>query len=197
MDRTLELRWFVNDPAPDIVRDWFDTLGSASKKERNDVYLLTESPACNVKWRSGNIQTKRRVRPPEPGDTPTGHTGWQECWHKWSFGTGDAPPERDDNLWVPVHKTRRQIERSLSNDIIIKIELTRIEACGESAWSVCIEAETRSPTQPLRDALGHAKYVWMEQTPDLPFSTDTSMGYSRWLHDIAGYPFPPVQANGS
>lgn len=195
MDRTLELRWFINDALPDAVQNWFDALGSASTKERSDVYLLTDSRACNVKWRSGKIQTKRRTRMPEPSTTPTGCDGWQECWHKWSFGTGDAPPEREGNLWVPVYKSRQQIERTLPDAIVIKIELTHVEACGESGWSVCIEAETESPTQPLRDALGHAKYMWMDDVPeDLPFSRDTSMGYSRWLHDVAGRPLPPVSA---
>lgn len=192
MDRTLELRWFIDAAMPDAVRDWFSTLGDASKKERNDVYLLTESPACNVKWRSGKIQTKRRMRPPSPARTPTGFKGWHECWHKWSFRTDDTPAEREENLWVPVHKARRQVERDLPTGIVVKIELTRVEACGESGWSVCIEAETKSPTQPLQDALGYAKYLWMAQAPDLPFSRDTSMGYSRWLHDVAGYPLPSV-----
>jgi hypothetical protein len=193
MDRTLELRWFIDAATPDAAQDWFDTLGDASTKERNDMYLLTGSPACNVKWRSGKIQTKRRMRAPTRAHTPTGFRGWHECWHKWSFGTGDTPPERDDNLWIPVHKVRQQIERDLPNGIVVKIELTRVEACGEAGWSVCIEAETESPTQPLQDALGHAKYMWMEQVPDLPFSRDTSMGYSRWLHDVAGHPLPPVE----
>lgn len=191
MDRTLELRWFANeDTPPDRLHDWFDTLGDASQKERSDVYLLTAAPACNVKWRSGKIQTKRRVRAPNSAVTPTGYTGWQECWHKWSFKTDDAPPERDANLWVRMQKVRHQVTKLLPNDIVIKIELTRVKACNETAWSVCIEAESTSPTQPLADALGHAKYLWMSDLPaGLPFSEDTSMGYASWLHEVADHPF--------
>lgn len=192
MDRTLEIRWFVDDKTDvEALHDWFDTLGNASSKERDDVYVLTDSPACNVKWRSGKIQTKRRMRTPTPTTTPSGHTGWEECWHKWSFGTDDNAPT-DSALWIDVYKARQQVTKSLPSGIEIKIELTQIKACGETAWSVCIEAETTDPAQPLADALGHAKYLWLTDLPDVAFTQETSMGYARWLHHVAGRPLPPL-----
>lgn len=197
MERTLEVRWFVDGPVPFSVNDWADALGLTPESARTDLYLVSKDGGMNVKLRDEKVQTKRRLEGPSPISLTEDVRGYQEHWVKWSFPMLDDAPDlfRDDptGLWVPVHKERRQrlldpsdygelLGTSLDTPARSKIELTEVNASGHEAHTICVEAEGREEAlQETLEAVGAALFGH-DDAPSL--QPNASLGYAKWLSTL-------------
>lgn len=209
MDITLEVRWFVPGAVPDAVADWFDDVGAERESERTDLYLVSSDPTLNVKLREGKLQTKHRIGGPSPTRWGESLAGERERWVKWSFELDDDAPDLFDDdptgLWVPVHKRRDQLElddddqharlngtMTTTNPADAALELTRVEAAGHEAWTVCVETE--GPPQALEATLQQvSRHLFAGGFPH-PLPTEQSMGYVGWLTTLPGDVGAPREA---
>lgn len=197
MTLTLEARWFGAPPLPDVLREWFNTLGTIRTSAQTDLYLPAEDPALNLKLRDNQLQIKRRLA--GPFRTSLGPTAAGRCeqWVKWSFDLEEASSLWDEDptaLWVPVKKTRHQLtippeaQSSLTTDLptsppaSIEAELTVLEADSESAWTFCVEAD--GPTGSLVETLTSAAPLLLDDRLPISLSTEQSFGYVRWLQQL-------------
>jgi len=196
---TLEVRWFVvGTPSSDVIR-WIEERGAGADSARTDLYLVSDDPAMNVKLREGKVQTKHRIGDRTPISFADTVEGIQERWVKWSFPTIEQHHDLFDDdptgLWVPVHKerTRLKISPDEQADLLprliesdpaeAKLELTRVRAEGEEAWTICMEAEGRPDALPgTLQQMGN--YLFGQGTPP-SLSRDHSYGYARWIQTLA------------
>lgn len=201
MDVTLEVRWFIPGAVPDAVATWFDEVGAERESERTDLYLVSTDPTLNVKLREGKLQTKHRIGTPDATRWGDALAGERERWVKWSFDLDDDAPDLFDDdptgLWVPVHKRRDQLELDddaqadrLNGTMVTadpadaKIELTRVEAAGHEAWTVCVEAEG-DPAKLEATLQQTSRHLFAAGFPH-PLPVDRSMGYVGWLASLPG-----------
>jgi len=202
MDQTLEVRWFYDGPAPDDVVEWFTSLNPGQQREWEDVYLISDDPALNVKLRGGKIQLKRRSGDQTVTTFSEGVQGVREYWQKWSFPLTDSAPDlfHDDSsaasdLWLSVVKSRLQRkytpdEQHALLDTLDEadpahalVELTRVSHGEHAAWTLCMEAE--GPMQALPGTLRQmGRYVFRTGFPPT-LTPSHSFGYVRWLERIA------------
>jgi len=198
MERTLEVRWFYEGRAPDDVVAWFNTLNPRQHPKREDLYLISDDPSLNVKWRSGQIELKRRSGNRSETAFAEHVRGIQEYWQKWSFPlTKDALDlQHNDpsNLWLRVEKARLQRvympseQRALLGTLSepdpanALVELTRVTCGNCSAWTICMEA--KGPTRALPGTLRRmGRFVFSRGTsPTLELSQ--SFGYVGWLKHV-------------
>ena len=196
---TLEVRWFVvGTPSSDVIR-WIEERGAGADSARTDLYLVSDDPAMNVKLREGKVQTKHRIGDRTPISFADTVEGIQERWVKWSFPTIEQHHDLFDDdptgLWVPVHKerTRLKISPDEQADLLprliesdpaeAKLELTKVRAEGEEAWTICMEAEGRPDALPgTLQQMGN--YLFGQGTPP-SLSRDHSYGYARWIQTLA------------
>jgi len=198
MDDTLEVRWFVDGPAPAAVTDWIQSVGAEPETTRTDLYLVSGDPAMNVKLREGKVQTKHRIGDRTPISFADAVEGLQERWVKWSFPTEEQHHDLFDDdptgLWVPVHKERMRLEidpdeqPDLLDHLIepdpaeAKIELTEVRADGHEAWTICMEAEGRPEALPgTLQQMG--TYLFGQGTPP-ELRPEASFGYARWIQTL-------------
>ncbi|WP_103021171.1 hypothetical protein [Salinibacter altiplanensis] len=210
MTVTLEARWFGPAPLPGALQEWFTSSGSAETSTQTDLYLPAEDPALNLKMRDDQIQIKRRLAGPLSTTFSDAASGRCEQWGKWTLDlAGPSSALWDDDptdLWVPVEKTRHQ--RSFAPDeqpaltdalpttppATLDAELTTVEAAGNTAWTLCLEAE--GPAQGLADTLMAAGPVVLDETLPVSLTPDQSFGYVRWLQQrptVTTRPAPDVQ----
>ncbi|MFB6248912.1 MAG: hypothetical protein ABEL97_10120 [Salinibacter sp.] len=198
MDDTLEVRWFVDGAPPAPVVDWVEALGAEAETTRTDLYLVSDSPAMNVKLREGKVQTKHRIGDRTPITFGDAVHGVQERWVKWSFPTREQHHDLFDDdptgLWVPVHKERlrREIDAEEQKDLLdhmiepdpaeAKIELTEVRAEGQRAWTICMEAEGRPEALPGTLQQMGTHLFGQGDPPSLP--TKRSCGYARWIQTL-------------
>jgi hypothetical protein len=198
MEHTLEVRWFYDGLPPDDVVAWFSNLNPAQHPVREDLYLISDDPSLNVKWRNGRIELKRRSGDRVEASFAEGVQGTREEWQKWSFPlTKDAPNIRHNDpssLWLAVEKSRLQRvykpseQRALLGTLDepdpanALVELTRV-TCGDcTAWTICMEA--KGPAHALPGTLRQmGRFVFSHGIP-LDLSPLQSFGYVRWLERI-------------
>lgn len=201
MDDTLEIRWFAPGTPPSHVTDWITDLGAESESNRTDLYLLSEDPAMNVKFREGQLQTKHRIG---DGDTVRVNervSGTRERWIKWSFPLDDDAPDLINSdptgLWVPVHKQRlqvdldpdEQIERlrdanlavTEPNPVEALAELTVVRSGDTISWTVNVESEGAADR--LTSTLEQIVPLFFAD-PTISFEADASFGYAEWLRSV-------------
>jgi hypothetical protein len=187
MDRTAELRWFRREPFPEPIVAWFDRT-TEPPATRSDSYLvLPETEALGVKVRGGStsFELKLRPRPGAPRTVPPGGAGQLEEWQKWSFSrTGitrllprlGLPKHR----WVSVKKRRRTATIPYRSGAGCTIELTALEAAGQS-WTT-LGFESFGPPADLVPAVEVAveKFFAAVDLRD-GFGAELSCGYPGWL----------------
>ncbi len=166
------------------MRSWFDE--SADPPEtRSDRYLvLPGTDALGVKVRGGSTSFELKLRP-RPGELMalgSGGSGQCEEWQKWSFGRAGItrwvprlglPKAR----WVTVVKQRRMTAIPYRADAGCDVELTALEALGQS-WST-LGFEAFGPPAELLPALERAVTTVLASVGD--FDADLSCGYPGWL----------------
>lgn len=195
MTHTLEVRWFKDGPLPSSVVEWIQSKEAQTESARTDLYLLSTDPAMNIKLREGRIETKRRTGERTKITFSNDVQGVQEWWTKWSFPTVEHHQELFEEdpsaLWVPVHKERiritftpkmqsRMLPRLIeSSPAKAKLELTKLRAQKQEAWTICLEAEGRRNV--LSGTLQQTGKHIFSRTFPLQLTTNDSFGYSRWL----------------
>lgn len=212
MTFTLEARWFGTPPLPEPLKEWLHTLGTVETSAQTDLYLPAQDPSLNLKMRDDQFQIKRRVGGPHRTALGPKATGACEQWVKWRLDLEEAPDALWDDdptgLWVALKKTRHQLtvppeaQSALTNDLpitpaaTINLELTTVEADGDTAWTFCIETE--GPVSSLADTFMTAAPLLLDETLPLTFPVDQSFGYMRWLQQRPGgltRPAPEIQVN--
>ena len=198
MDRTLEVRWFIDGPIPFAVNEWADDLDLQHQSTRTDRYLISQDGGMNVKVRNGQIQTKRRLDGPDPLSFSEAVRGYREHWLKWSFpisgAHADRPAQDPDGLWVPVHKVRRQrmfstneydtlLDAPLDQPTHSKLELTEVCVGEAEAYTICVEAE--GPDACLHETLNAVGAALFEEDDAPDLGPDQSFGYAKWLATLA------------
>ena len=170
--RTAEVRWFVPGTLPDAVAAWFDALGPPVEEDaRTDRYLAGTGDALGLKVREGRVEAKRFE-----GGAGEAHGAPAEAWAKWLFPVeGDpAPPE-----WTAVRKRRRQ-RRVEAEGGSCAVEVSEVEAAGETWWSVCLEAS--GPTADARrGALAQAAARWLREGAAPALDPEAALSYPAWL----------------
>jgi hypothetical protein len=205
-DHTLEIRWFADGEPPADVVDWIESLGAAPESDRTDLYLVSDDPAMNVKFREGKMQTKHRVGTPDEVSVSDSATGARERWIKWSFPLDDDAPNliKSDptGLWVPVHKQRLQLElgadeqldrlrdagREITepNPVEALAELTVVTSGDTVSWTVNVESE--GTPERLRSTLTQIAPLFFANGSAPSFSAEQSYGYAHWLRHTVGLP---------
>jgi hypothetical protein len=201
MDDTLEIRWFAPGSPPSHVTDWITDLGAESESNRTDLYLLSEDPAMNVKFREGQLQTKHRIGDGEPVRVNERVSGVRERWIKWSFPLDDHAPDliKSDpsGLWVPVHKQRLQVELDADEQlrrlrdadfevtepdpVEALAELTVVRSSDTISWTVNVESE--GAPERLASTLEQIVPLFFAD-PAITFEEDGSFGYAEWLRSV-------------
>lgn len=187
MDRTAELRWFRREPFPGPVVAWFDHAAEPPATRSDSYLVLAGTDALGVKVRGGGtrFELKLRPRPGSPLALPPGGVGQLEEWQKWSFSRPGItrllprlglPKDR----WVTVAKQRRMATTPYRAGAGCNIELTALEAAGQS-WTT-LGFESFGPPAGLVPALEAAVEKFFAAI-DLPggFETELSCGYPGWL----------------
>jgi hypothetical protein len=180
---TAEVRWFWRRPPPEPVAAWFEA--SDPPATRSDRYLLLPgTDALGIKTRGGTagLELKLRSRPGEPIALPSGGSGQREEWQKWSLSRPPItrilprlgfPKQR----WVTVVKERRMVTVPCRDDSGCNVELTALEAEGQSWTTLGFEAS--GPPADLLPAL-HLAVEKFFGSVDLP-DDGVSCGYPGWL----------------
>lgn len=201
MDDTLEIRWFAPGPPPSHVIDWITNLGAESESNRTDLYLLSDDPAMNVKFREGQLQTKHRIGDGNVVRVNERVSGKRERWTKWSFPLDDDAPNliKSDptGLWVPVHKQRlqirfnpdEQIERLRDANLTVSepdpvdalAELTVVRSGDTVSWTV--NAESEGTPERLTSTLDQIVRLFFA-APTISLETSASFGYAEWLRSV-------------
>ena len=201
MDDTLEIRWFASGTPPSHITDWITDLGAESESNRMDLYLLSEDPAMNVKFREGQLQTKHRLGDGEPVRVNERVSGMRERWIKWSFPLDDDAPNliKSDptGLWVPVHKQRLQVELDADEQLRrlrdAGFEITEpdpVEALAEltvvrsgETVSSTVNVESEGAPERLASTLEQIVPLFFAD-PAISFEAETSFGYAEWLRSV-------------
>jgi hypothetical protein len=187
MDRSAELRWFRREPFPGPVTAWFDHAAEPPATRSDSYLVLVGSDALGVKVRGGStsFELKLRPRPGTPLALSHGGAGQLEEWQKWSFsrsGITRLLPRLGlpKDGWVTVGKQRRLATIPYRVGAGCNIELTALEAVGQS-WST-LGFEAFGPPVDLVPALEAAVEKFFAAV-NLPggFGTDLSCGYPGWL----------------
>lgn len=146
--------------------------------------MLSGTDALGVKVRGGttSFEVKLRPRPAETLDLPSG-SGRLEEWQKWALPRPGItrflprlglPPR---NRWVAVEKQRRMVTVPSRGGSGCRVELTSLEAAGQS-WTT-LGFEAFGPPDDLRPALYRATEEFFGAVP-LP-GGGLSCGYPGWL----------------
>lgn len=210
MQRTLEVRWFLEGVPPAAVQSWFESecpgeLLSETPEIRQDLYFLgdfgdwsrlkalnphlTRYEQLNLKLRQGNLELKLRQ---EALATQTFGNGsrsniWQgnlEYWHKWT-----EEELKSQNWFFPdsilerawISVRKVRQQRSYRG---VDSELTRLKIKNESWWTLAFEM--------LQTSDRHSQESEFEQAIDLvcqtyrgpQLSAANSYSYSRWLLEL-------------
>ncbi|HET9771638.1 MAG TPA: hypothetical protein VFS16_12180 [Acidimicrobiia bacterium] len=187
MRRTAELRWFRREPFPSPVGAWFDR-ATGPPQTRSDRYLvLPGTDALGVKVRGGSTSFELKLRP-EPGEATEvrpGDSGRLEEWQKWSLDRTAVsrflprlglPRDR----WITVVKHRRTVSVPHRADAGCTVELTALEARGQS-WTT-LGFEAFGPPADLRTALQRAVETFFSSVDALDaLDAERSCGYPGWL----------------
>jgi hypothetical protein len=201
MDHTLEIRWFALGTPPSHVTDWITDLGAESESSRTDLYLLSEDPAMNVKFREGQLQTKHRVGDGKGVRVHRRVSGVRERWIKWSFPLDDDAPDLIESdptgLWVPVHKQRLQVQLDADEQIErlqgaglevtepkpveALAELTVVRSGDTVSWTVNVESEGKP--ERLASTLNQILPLFFADSR-ISFEQDDSFGYAEWLRSV-------------
>jgi len=202
IEQTLEVRWFRDGIPPDPAIAWIRSLGATPESPRTDLYLRSEDPGLNVKYREGKLQMKRRTGAPRLMTISENVSGHREPWIKWSFPmngqASDLQEESASGLWLPVRKKRLKVELSPSEQlrrlrqrdarigqpdpVRACAELTVVESNGTTAWSVNIEAEG-DPSRQASTLAQIAPSMFADAAaPTL--GPDQSYGYAAWLQQL-------------
>jgi len=202
IEQTLEVRWFRDGIPPDPAIAWIRSLGATPESPRTDLYLRSEDPGLNVKYREGKLQMKRRTGAPRLMTISENVSGHREPWIKWSFPmngqASDLQEESASGLWLPVRKKRLKVELSPSEQlrrlrqrdarigqpdpVRACAELTIVESNGTTAWSVNIEAEG-DPSRQASTLAQIAPSMFADAAaPTL--GPDQSYGYAAWLQQL-------------
>ena len=178
MTETAELRWFFPGALPEAAEAWFRAAGGDAPVEvRTDRYLVPASDGCGRKHREGRAEVKTRTGTAAPLAVGSA-AGTPEHWRKETVETLPDGPALD------VAKRRRTSELETPEGTCT-LELSAVEACGETWWSVCLEAT--APTASARErTLRAAARRWLThpETPALP--AGAACAYPAWLRDRCG-----------
>jgi hypothetical protein len=189
--RTAELRWFRREPFPSPVVAWFDRAADPPQTRSDHYLVLPGTDALGVKVRGGGtrLELKLRPRPGESMDLPSGGSGQFEEWQKWSLdrtGVGRLLPRVGvpKGHWVTVVKQRRTASFPSGDDGGCTVELTALEARGQS-WTT-LGFEAFGPPAELRASLQQAVEAFCSSlqascSPVEGFAAGQSCGYPGWL----------------
>ena len=192
---TVEVRWFLEGPPPEVAQRWFEGLaGTPDLEARTDRYVRPMSPdGLGVKWREGKLEVKRLAEALGEARFHEHVAGRVERWRKWSFPLAEAAalahPAGD---WLNVAKARRVCYFSAPPDRPLRplgegeqtthgcgLELGEVRVGDSVWWSVCLEAFGPDEAA-LPDRLHRvAARVFAEGPPDLP--PEAALSYPAWL----------------
>lgn len=190
MSRSLEIRWFFDQP-PFRPEGGF---GDASREQpRTDWYAPASDDGCGIKTRGGKLETKLRTDD-RGAKAMAGLRGRVEGWRKWSL---EVPPDDeipDDLLeatgWTAVWKMRYVRFFAIAAGTIAELdepgeegcqfEWAELRAAGRSWWTVGFEAYGESSRLESYLAATAAHSV-VEGLPTQAFGEGNSFGYPRWL----------------
>jgi hypothetical protein len=156
--QTIEVRWFYRGEIPAQIGNWFGTVGQRLENidSRSDIYLQSSSPDVGVKLRQGNLEVKYRQQQIGRFTIAGCEDSRVECWSKWicaDEGGVLTPTQFATKVgWLKVDKVRDrrlfrvefgecleliQVERPIAE--IASIELTQLQALGQSWWTLACE----------------------------------------------------------
>lgn len=147
MLQTLEMRWFKAGEIPPSLHQWFQQtcagtwLGEA--QTRTDWYLRPIAPCdyFNLKFREGRLEIKWRQEELAKFYLHQNCEAVVEKWVKWLCEEeslkGFSPEEQ---VWIPVEKTRQQRQFILSLDTFCNLELTALRVQNQHWWSIGLES---------------------------------------------------------
>ena len=189
MFQSTEVRWFVPEPIPEIIK-WFGDrrLSLDEASSRTDFYQQIGTDALGIKLREGQVECKKRLNQWGVHEFMPSVRGVLEEWHKWSFRIEKSDTEAENILhhaspgWIPVKKERIGIKAVKGNGWSyvpmaefpsngIQIEYTRITVSGQVYYSFCLES-------------------FGENKPDITTYPvgDITQGCTLNLHDSYSYP---------
>ena len=194
--RTREVRWFVNQPVPQVP-GWFEELPPTAytRESREDIYLVLPGRSdLGVKFRENRLELKYRLGESRPEAIAPGITGSFESWEKMGFQfnpgiSAHALPEESMASRVPVRKQRlaTQIEQTgtgvnyhpLGAEVqkSVQLEYTGLQVFGSSWYTVGLEwPDTDGISLPVRLLSGIL--------PSAVFQVSSSMGYPEFLQRV-------------
>ena len=204
MERTAEVRWFLEGTPPGTLVDWFADLG-AQPRERADRYLcLLETDALGVKLRGGADSLELKLRKQDHGEREflDGVAGRVEEWQKWSFGvTGNGPSAQGLGLsfdvWLEVTKVRRLATYGPPGWKPAPAEQRRGDGCGIELTDLRVRGrdwftlgfEAFGSEDAILESLGLAAGAFFGEV-ELPhgLGAEASCGYPGWLRRAAPLP---------
>jgi hypothetical protein len=192
-----ELRWFRRGTLPFRPTALFPR-EPPSLGERPDHYLLSRDPGLGLKIRGGGdrprLETKVRMSS-EPW-TSGACRGRREGWRKWSWvGPGLPDPSPEADPWVTVRKRRylwtlewrggalRFVPTGTRVAMGASIEATGLEAGGDDAWTLGVEAFGIGDESD--EIVDRAAALLLEAT-GLTLDASESFGYPTWLMGVVG-----------
>ena len=197
---TAEVRWFVEDPLPDAVEQWFHRVaGGHVWESRTDHYVRPASAdGLGVKGRTGNLEVKRLARVVGEEALHPEVVGRVEHWRKWSFplvAAARLANSADD--WVAVTKRRQKGTFAVRDDGVERVrreeqagqgcslEVAEVRAAGRTWWSVSFEAFGSYDEDALAATLRRAAAHVFDAPPPFALAASDSMSYPAWLWQLA------------
>jgi hypothetical protein len=192
---SLEVRWIFSRQLTAAMTEWHRRF-PAETLTVEDAYLLEPHlPGLSVKVRAGRA-LEVKVYHGSPGllEVVGRVRGRLESWQKWSFPYD--PPSQDSDAptgWKPISKQRRITRFSLAGrstharvprlgeQPACAVELTDIRTCGETWWTLGLEAT--GPANTLRSELeAAAAVVFADALPGgMELGMANSTSYAQWL----------------
>lgn len=197
---TAEVRWFVEDPLPEAVEEWFHHVAGAHVWEsRTDRYVRPASAdGLGVKGRTGNLEVKRLARVVGTEALHPDVVGRMELWRKWSFPLAAAARLTNDaGDWVAVTKRRQKgtfavrdggverVRREGQTGRGCSLEVAEVRAAGRTWWSVSFEAFGSYEEDALAATLRRAADHVFDTPPPFALDAEASMSYPAWLWRLA------------
>jgi len=197
---TAEVRWFRSGPLPHSVEVWFRTHGPLAHRERArvDHYVHPAGhDGLNAKLRQGRLEIKRRTSVEGKRQFAEEAVGRVERWRKWSFSICSSAESGMASIatsadWVAVTKERLlKTYGSRASDKVsarpadegCDMELTRVEALGQTWWTVALEAFGKEAAL-LANLVAVAEEALAPPCP-VPLGPGDSRGYAGWLDALS------------
>ena len=194
---TVEVRWFQQGQADSALRAWFRHVAHQAQEQtpRVDYYLRASNPDnLGIKLREGLVEIKEHHQTYGQVSFHQHVHGHVDGWRKWSFPQPETMPRVDSETfhqaWIGVKKERwlclfrirsetlEAVPLSTQPKAGCGLELTQVEASGETWWSVGLEAFGKEEEN-FERLLKVGKHIFAQDPPS--FERPYSRSYPQWL----------------